>query len=167
MDIKKFIEEAKEVKNLGFVFTLKQDEFTRARCAVEEFVKHYKIKLKLENGGTTVDISTHNPVINVSQKENIVLVWPEKDSAALALVPGEGDEIMLSLSGLNNQNGKTFYENGYGLYRILLYGFTPVDLEDVDARTISFDSSEAGFRRVNINRKGGDKNPHWEVKTVF
>ena len=165
--INKFIEEAKEIKNLGFLFVPNKEEFTRARCAMEEFLKHYKIKIKLINDGTTIDISSNDPIISIRKEGNIILVQPKKSSAAIGLIPGEGDEIMLGLYGLNNKDGETYYEAGAGIYRILGYGFSPVDLVDMDARNIEFDSSESGFRHVNLNRKGGNKNPHWEVKTIF
>ena len=166
MDIQNFMSKGKEVKNLGFTFNPKTD-FTRARCALEEILKHYKIKMVTRNDGDTIEISAAYPMFCVSSDNKFGLMWPRPGkSAGVAFASGHGDEIFVGIHGLNNPESETFYESGAGMYRIIGYGFTPRDLGNIDGREISFKRGEVGHRQIELTREGDDDNPHWVVRSV-
>lgn len=163
MDIQKIISEGKEVKNLGFRFD-PQTEFTRARCSVEELLKHYKIKMHSDIGGNSINLSSASPIFYVSTKKNFGMAWPRPGKSAAIVFAPDGDEIHVGIHGLNNPEGETFFETGSGMYRIIGYGFNPVDLGDNDARKIEFSKEEKGFTHIEISRELRDGSPHWVVR---
>lgn len=163
MDIQKIISEGKEVKNLGFRFEPKND-FTRARCAVEELLKHYKIKMHSAIGGNSINLSSASPIFYVSSKKNFGMAWPRPDKSAAIVFAPDGDEIYVGIYGLNNPEGETFFETGSGMYRIIGYGFNPVDLGNSDARKINFSKEEKGFTHIELSCEPRDGNPYWVVR---